>query len=287
MNELKGILEKKSLVDQLDLDVVKQFLSKNLKDYKLKWKIIETNNFSSINEALKSQKVANVVVLAHGKENGFIIDSKDNELPREFFYFISPTIQSINLYSCYSTKSLSVYGLENKILNSESFYKIRVMTTVKENDFYDSNSYAPIATFPSYLKKLDSYLYDNLKGTQALQKTFGNDFFKYSSPKECSIDMSDLNVTKGNFAIVLNDAFLGELNLNNQTKILKFPCKTFKKENDNTLKILDVFNDLNSSEIANYGAFKILIHNDESGTTKTLEFSQAKLKTKSYIKFKF
>lgn len=267
------------LKQKLERNVIVNSFSKAKKRLKLNWELVPTNNLTAIMDALVSNNVGNIIVLSHGKSSGHLTDVLGQELPKEAFSRMSPSLMSLNFYSCYSKKLIDLYGLEKKINAQKSFYKIRYLTNVKENDFREGNQFAPIAAFGSYLFELDHYLQRSFKGAMALQDNFSSELSSLVEERKCQADIQDLRIKKGSYAITLNENVIGTIDESNRHDLLEFPCN-YLKDGDNTLKIKNIIN-VGGSEIENLDNFQIEIDD------LVIESKSASLRKNSITIFNF
>ena len=277
--QMNQISQEKSLQKKLEFEVIENLFKKEKKHLKLNWELIRTNNLQAITEALKANDIANIIIISHGKSSGHLVDSEDLELPREAFNQISPTIQSLNFYSCHSKKLIDLYSLQGKMGKHPSFYKIRYLTNVSENDFMGETNLAPLAAFGYYLSQVDSHLSRSMKGSRLLQKEYGSDFIKFEEEKSCRLDTSGLMIKKGAYAVTLNEDMIGTLDGNHtQTEIL-FPCRALKA-GANVLRIKNIVN-AGGSVIENLGDFHLNLEGFELSKTHST------IRMNSMVIFKF
>lgn len=276
---INEIAQEKSLQIQMEFEVIEKFFNKEQKHLKLDWELIHTNNLQDITAALQSKEVANIIIISHGKDSGHLVDSKGQELPREAFTNISPTIQSLNFYSCFSKKLIDLYALQTKMNSLPSYYKIRYLTNVSENEFMGETNFAPMSAFGYYLSQLDRYLFDASKGAHLLQQRFGTEFSVFQEEKQCQIDSSDVVIEKGSYALTLNEQMVGTMDESNTHGIISFPCSLLRAEK-NTLKIKNIIN-TGGSVIKNLNDFNLNIENHD------LNAKSASLLKNSMVIFKF
>jgi hypothetical protein len=262
-----------------ELNAIKSFVRKVRRRLKLNWELISTNNLMDITTALNSREVANIIILSHGKNSGHLVDVFGQELPREAFTNISPTILSLNFYSCFSRQLLKLYNLQEKISAQMSFYKIRYLTSVQENDFMDGNNFAPIAAFGDYLYQLDRYLYSSTRGATALQETFGQELDEYQEPTMCTVGVADVKIRRGSYAVSINDKLIGTLSDAKNPSEIEFPCD-YLTQGVNNLKIKNIVN-TGGSEIENLDDFEITVED------KVLTKKDSTLRKNSFVTFKF
>ena len=277
--KINQISQEKSLQKQLEFEVIEKLFKKEKRHLKLNWELIRTNNLQIITNALKAKDVANIIIISHGKSSGHLVDSEDQELPREAFNQISPSIQSLNFYSCYSKKLIDLYSLKDKIGKLPSFYKIRYLTSVSENDFMGETNLAPMAAFGYYLSQVDTHLSRSMKGANLLQEKFSSEFKEFDDEKTCRLDTSNLFVKKGSYALTLNEEMIGTIEANHVQTEMLFPCRALKF-GANVLKIKNIINS-GGSIIENLSEFQLNLEGVE------LTKSQSSIRMNSMVIFKF
>lgn len=261
-----------------ELNLVKKIVKRSRFKLKLDWELVETNKLNDVLDILKRTDIGNVIILGHGKSSGHLVDSADQEFPREAFAEISPSIMSLNFYSCHSQKLIDLYQLQYKISRGSSYYKIRYLTNVAQNDFLQSENYAPLTAFGFYLEKLDRYLLRSEKGARLLQDTYEYQLPSLAKNNTCQVDVSGMKINKGSYGFILNDQLIGAKSLNEQRSLFEFDCN-FLKRGMNTLKIKNILNDSGSD--FDQKDFKILIQDVSLGV------ENATLKKSSFTILKF
>ena len=279
LTRINEIAQEKSLQKKMEFEVIEKFVSKAQKRLKLDWELIRTNRLQDITKALQSSDVANIIIISHGKPSGHLVDDQGQELPREAFVNISPSIQSLNFYSCHSKKLIDLYSLTEKMNKLPSYYKIRYLTNVAENEFMGETNLAPMAAFGYYLLQLDKYLNDGQKGSILLQENYGQRFQRYSPDVSCELKAQDLLVEKGSYAVTLNDQMIGAIDETGNHHTMKFPCGILKTSG-NILKIKNIINN-GGSVIRNLETFSLELAGISLISTK------AAFRKNSLVIFKF
>jgi hypothetical protein len=228
--------------NQQELDLIKKIIKKSRYRLKLGWELIESNQISDIINLLKSPDVGNVIILGHAKSSGHFVDSAQQEFPREAFAEISPSIMSINFYTCHSQTLVDLYQFKQKLKQNNSLYKIRYLTHVGQNDFLGSENFAPISSFGNYLINLDKFLLRSQKGAILLQDNYQAQLPRLPIGNTCTADVSGLRIKNGSYGIILNDQFIGATSVDRPGKNLSFDC-SFLKKGMNTLKIKNIQNE--------------------------------------------
>jgi hypothetical protein len=103
---------------------------------KLKWEFIDSGDIESINQVLRSRDVGNVVLFIHGSTKGKLIDSNSNELPRTFFRNLSPSIMSINFFSCFIQNIDQYYEITHELAEGKTFHPLRHLSFVETEANY-------------------------------------------------------------------------------------------------------------------------------------------------------
>jgi hypothetical protein len=227
----KNEFKKSPLVTQLaEHGVVKsQFMISKI-HLSLKWELIETNSIFELDRLLKSGDIGNIIIISHGRDDGHLVDSDKNELPTKFFSQISPSIASINFYSCHSQHINKLYKIVEKLKSTPSFHKLRSFTNVAYNNLLNGDEYAPISAFGHYLVKLDKYLKNGNAGTYLFQEVFSESLEPFKIPKKCSLNTSDIHVTNGAFGIVLNGNYIGAIGMTSESGLIEYDCSYLKLE---------------------------------------------------------
>jgi hypothetical protein len=235
------------------------FFKKRSRWLKLKWDWVRAYDLDSVIQLLRSNTILNAVIISHAKQDGHLVNSQQQEFPTEAFSKLSPALLSLNFYSCYSDKTINLYKIKNELTTNNSFYKIRHASSLKQNDFMDGSSYAPIAAFGDYLFQLDLTLNRSTKGAQLFQKQFQNDFISEPATEMCNADLSGFNIIKGTFAITINDYYLKTVSKDQILVPLEFqfPCSVLKSSG-NKLNLKSINNDGGSElDLTHFTEFKI------------------------------
>lgn len=261
MGELNKNIPLQTYEEQIRLTKI---FKKIKKKTKLKWRLIKTNDLKSVSKVIQSGKVKNIVFIGHGTKSGHFIDSKEQEFPKDLFELLPPSIMSLNFYSCYSKNLTSLYKIEENLRKSQSFYKIKYFSFVKENDFLNSDSYAPLNGFGDYLYQLDNYLNRSVKGAHLFQENFGYEFESYEKESQCKLDVSKIEIKKGSYSFSINNKFIGSSPAN----IIKFPCSILNNDT-NKIKIKTVSTQ-EKSEIENLETFRVYIQEKELTTDHSI-----------------
>lgn len=205
---------------------------------KLKWELIENGDIKTIHELLRSPDVANVVLAVHGTAKGKLIDSQSNEIPRTFFKNLSPSLQSLNFFSCYSQKIDDYYGLSKELNVSRSSHAVRHLSFVEVDDTYSYQAgQVPLASFSGYLSQVDEYMYHSLRGN-LLYQNLARNLKEAPASRLCQISVENLGIEKTSFSLTINNVQVGALTPDKKT-LFNFDCSILK-ETDNKLRLLDI-----------------------------------------------
>jgi hypothetical protein len=241
-----------------EFQLLEKLFKKEEKRLHLKWELVRTNDLDQVFNSLKSTNFGHVIIVAHGRKSGHLIDNLGQEYPREVFTQISPTIQSINFYSCYSKKIVNLYQIKENLENIPGYYKIRYVSTVAENEFMDGTNLAPISAFGYYLNQVDRFLARSKRGALFLQTMFGHQLLPMEQNDICNLNASEIKILNGSYALILNDKFVGTIG-NNRASFLEYPCYFLLKDQPNQLRIKSISVD-GHSVIGNLDKLSILIN---------------------------
>lgn len=242
--EIHEYLSLKKQLEQFQLsDLINQnkILSKQVKQAtkgllgfeksKLHWEIIPVNTMTEIQTALKRDDVANILIIAHAKENGKIVDSQNDEIPSTFFKWINPSLQSINFYSCHSMKTNSLYGFKELFTSEPTYQSTRYSYNLDDNEFLGNSEYAPVMALADYLSRLDRKLYLATLDNQRFQSLNRHQLITYKSPDYCHLQFKKFDVQKGTIGLTLNRKFVGLKKEHSEQVNFRFPCEWLKDSN--------------------------------------------------------
>lgn len=191
---------------------------------KLHWEVANVNHMQEIYASLHDSRVGNIVIVAHGEANGKIVDSHMDEIPSTFFKWISPSLMSINFYSCHSGKGTEVYGFKSLLENEPSYHQQRFAYFLGENDFLGDSELAPIMAFGSFLEKVDAKLAIAMKDNIRFQTLHRHELPKAETPEICQMTFENFEVKEGAFGITLNRKFVGLKRIGETNNNFNFPC---------------------------------------------------------------
>lgn len=206
---------------------------------KLKWELIEAGDITKIHELLRSQDIANVILVIHGTEKGKIIDSQGNELPRTFFKNLSPSIMSINFFSCFSQKIDDYYGLSAEMNSSKSENALRHLSFVEIDDSYSYKAgQVPLQSFAGFLSQVDLFMYHSLRGNLLHQNLSRN---RSAAPvaQMCTLQVENLGNKKVTYSVTINNLQVGALTPEKPKSEFQFDCSILKAAG-NKLRLLDI-----------------------------------------------
>ncbi len=247
--ESKSIAECRSLYDQFPVDEnYYNNLKKSLKNNKLaldsvgseivlnsileleeeeslynSWTILYQTELNSLQEILNSPDTGSVVIVSHVSERGQLFDSRGRGIPREIFKKVSPSIHSINFYSCFGEKLLDFYKLGNNTQKRSSAHKRLDISYAKQN--MNNDKLSP-HLFKKYFSKID------FKGATRLQKLSLDSDIKDISFKKCELKINT-NDKSADYFVMLNDYFIA--NPTHNRNIYSFPCYYLDKDKGNNI----------------------------------------------------
>lgn len=206
---------------------------------KLKWELIESGDITTIHSILRSNDVANVILVIHGTEKGKIIDTQMNEIPRTFFKNISPSIMSLNFFSCFSQKIDDYYGLSDEFNSAKSQYPLRHISFVEADESYSYKAgQVPVVAFGGYLSQVDFFLYHSLRGN-LLYQNLAKNITTAPASQLCKLNVENLGNKKGTFSLTLNNIQVGAVTPDTAKTEFDFDCRILK-DSANKLRFLDI-----------------------------------------------
>lgn len=191
---------------------------------KLHWEIANVNNMREIHQSLHDQNVGNILIVAHGETNGKIVDSNHDEVPSTFFKWISPSIMSVNFYSCHSGKGTEVYGFTDLMQNEPSYHQQRYSYFLGENDFLGESELAPIMAFGTFLESIDKKLQVAMKDNVRYQTIHRHELKPAPVQEICQMKFENFVVKEGSFGVTLNRKFVGLKREKETLNSFSFPC---------------------------------------------------------------
>lgn len=211
---------------------------------KLKWELIENGDISTIHSLLRSTDVANVILVIHGTEKGKIIDSQMNEIPRTFFKNLSPSIISLNFFSCFSQKIDDYYGLSQEFNSARSHHPLRHISFVEVDESYSYQAgQVPLLSFSGYLSQVDLFMYHSLRGN-LLYQNLARNLATTPDSQLCKLNVENLGNDKGTFSLTINNIQVGALTPDKTKTEFGFDCSILK-DSGNKLRFLDINVDVN------------------------------------------
>jgi hypothetical protein len=217
LGKLKPDLEALSVTQEINN------LSRKVKG---RWYIRRVFHMNDLKEELMQLDSKNIFIVAHARENGQILDSFGNALPETFFKNMSPTLFSLSLYNCYSSKTLKYYKIK-KYMKEPNFYKFRYLFGVEEDSRFSQEQYAPLSRAAQFINKVDRKIRSNI----------GDAFWGYSErEKLCHLTLDDSTWNQlrksdnGEIHITLSGDYLGTLRPSLTNK-LEFPCTYIQSGN--------------------------------------------------------
>ncbi len=206
---------------------------------KLKWELIENGDISTIYSILRSLDVANVILVIHGTEKGKIIDSQMNEIPRTFFKNLSPSIMSLNFFSCFSQKIDDYYGLSEEFNAAKSHHPLRHISFVEVDESYSYQAgQVPLLSFSGYLTQIDFFMYHSLRGN-LLYQNLARNLSTTPASQLCKLNVENLGNQKGTFSLTINNIQVGALTPDKTKTEFGFDCSILKSTG-NKLRFLDI-----------------------------------------------
>lgn len=215
---------------------VEKRLKNSLKELKLEWNILYGIDIEELKSILKDPKIRNLIVIAHGNEQGILYDYDLNPFPKSLFTGREQTTQSIAIFSCYSKKAAQWYGLDSHKIHS--MYKKRHLFYLPEdNKILSRKGTIYINGIPTFIKKVDSYIAE--KASNDLFSEQSLHFAPGTRLPKCSLKISGIFIKSGLFQVILNRNWIGSLKQEtvNPNFYEDFDCSILKQSEQNVLLI--------------------------------------------------
>jgi len=210
-----------------------------LSSTKLHWEFIDAGDVRTVDQLLRSKDVGNVILVMHGTEKGKLIDSNNSEIPRTFFSNLSPSIMSINFFSCFSQKIDGYYGISKELLKNKSAHANRHLTFVELDPSYSYKAgQVPFEAFPGFLTKVDFFLEKSLRGN-SLYQSLNSKIQSTDSVNQCGLKIKDLGQIKTTFSVTINNKQVGIVSGKSSEFDFSFDCSILKSE-ENVLRLLNI-----------------------------------------------
>jgi hypothetical protein len=196
------------------------------KHLRLPWEVIEFNNLNDIRVALGSPDVANVIFVSHGESNGKIIDPRLNSVPATVFEWLSPSIQSISLFSCHTQDAIVSYRMKEQLASQISYHPIRYAGYVNTYGLLERSNQAPSLALSRFIEDIDKEMSMAQEGTRRAQSIGRATLKKTPTPSLCSVQIRGATILKGSFAVKVNSKWAGVLypETIDPSGFFAFPC---------------------------------------------------------------
>lgn len=206
---------------------------------KLDWEFVDSGDIETINSILRSKDVANVIMVIHGTEKGKILDSNSNEIPRTFFKNLSPSIISLNFFSCFSQKIDQYYGISKEFSEGKTYQPQRHLSFVEINEAYSyKQGQVPFEAFPGYFSKLDFFLSKSTRGNNLYNSLVTNPQVEEAS-RQCELHIYNLGQEKSTFSVTVNNVHVGSVASSREKSRFTFDCGVLKSDS-NALRLINV-----------------------------------------------
>jgi hypothetical protein len=179
------------------------------------WEVYHTTDLMTVFQSLRSTQVRNIIIVAHADTDGRIFDSSFNEYPIGFFSDISPTIESISIYSCHSEKVVERYKIAERIRVLPTYHERRTVYRSVGMKLMGIQDVVPIKSLGSFIKKVDHW------------QSFEEDEAKVKPAHAyCRIGLEGVQAKSGGFGFLLNGEFIGAINPGTHAEplTLYYPC---------------------------------------------------------------
>ena len=248
------------LIDQVDEGLMaSNEIRRTIHRLHLKWQVVPVSDLKEIHEALQDHSVENVMIVAHGLEEGKLIDSRNSEYPLSFFNHLSPSIRSVSIFACHGREIAQNYRIREHLSKGRSLYRQRLVLISNGSNIAGIEDSVPIKAFHSFLKKTDRLLF-NEKSVSQRDPSMG----EFEKPEvKCSLKTEGFKVTRSSIGFLLNGHFIGSVNKSETDPTIYFDCDLYKRDkNILILRNLGVYEkaDIDSIE------FKIIPYHQDGET---------------------
>jgi len=182
-----------------------------------KWVVVKVTKLNELLEIIKKRNTGHIIIVAHATKSGSLMDSSGNVIPSTLFDQLSPSVKSINIFSCYGKKIDKKYGFANLLKFSRSYFSKRSTSIIEDSSEMDRT---PIENFWSYLYKIDRRLSQLPITTAKRGKEVKNDV--------CSVNVST-KYPGDNYILKLNKVFIASVS--SQKREYTFPCHLKQERN--------------------------------------------------------
>ena len=180
-----------SLAPSVEADRITRAFKRNEAELQLKWELIQTTDLEDVRKMLNDPSIRNVIIVGHASTQGLLLDSYTNQYPKAFFNLVSPSLQSLAIFSSYGDEVRQIYELDRR-LNTPSLARQRLI-------FTETGSKFRVGAFPNFLRVVDREIALKLPAHIASpQKYYWG----------CRLDLSGLKVLSGDYGIFIGAAFI-------------------------------------------------------------------------------
>ena len=162
-------------------------VDQNLAGLQLHWEFIQGTNLEDVRAMLVDPAIRNLMIITDAAVNGQIVDSYSNAYPPTFFNQISPSLQSLSIYSNYGNAVRQLYALDAKLgTPSLAIHRLVLTPTGAE-------------TFPEFLRNVDTEVATKLPSDiPSPTKYFGG----------CQLTLSGIQPVVGDYGVFLAGGFI-------------------------------------------------------------------------------
>jgi hypothetical protein len=207
--------------------VARASISNKLHRLHMKWELYSASDLGMVLDALRSNEVRNVMIVAHATSDGQIIDGALNEYPARFFSDISPTVESISIYSCHGTNVREVYKLDQALAKGPTFHARREIFTPQSTTIAGQKDVVPMVSVVGFLRRVDRWLSVSPFDSAAPAASRSQNY--------CGVDLEGLDVRKGGYLLLLNNQVVGAVTASMRAPgpgpfKVTFPCALLNRE---------------------------------------------------------
>ena len=180
-----------SLAPSVEANRITRTFKRNEAGLQLKWELIQITDLEDVRVMLNDPSIRNVIIIAHASTQGLLLDSYSNQYPAAFFNLVSPSLQSLAIFSSYGEEVRQIYELDRR-LDTASLARQRLI-------FTETGSKFRVQGFPHFLRVVDREIALKLPThIPSPQKYYWG----------CRLDLSGVKVLSGDYGIFLGSAFI-------------------------------------------------------------------------------
>lgn len=202
---------------------------------KLDWEVLYGVDIEDLRSILQDVNVRNIILIAHGNENGILFDYDRNPYPKSIFIGENQTVQSISIFSCYSEKAAKLYKLDSPKIHS--IYHQRYLFYLHDNyDILYKKGSIYSNGVGTFIQNIDHQLARLQQPEQVATERTNK--LEQNNEAKCTLKISGFHVHSGLFQLLLNRNWIGSLKHDHRANFIgQFDCSFLNKNSDNVLLI--------------------------------------------------